>query len=104
MEVRHALRLAKLMNGGNRYSATVVSADDKKVAVMIREIYQHPSQSGQISFPVRHKPAVPKPELEDTTMDDTESAREEEPELAVEETDDESYSDDDEEEEDELEV
>lgn len=108
VEVRHALRLAKLISGGNRYSATIVSADENKVAVMIREIYQHPSQSGQLSFPARHKASAPKPELEDPSLDDIEATPEEEPELVVEESDDESYPDEDEEEdeedEEELEV
>jgi tetratricopeptide (TPR) repeat protein len=108
VETRHALRLLKLMKGGNRYSAAVVSADDDKLAVMIREIYQHPSQAGQISFPPR--PAGQKPrhvELEDTAGEDEEpdGKKDENERPAVddeesfdEEDDDDSDDDDDDEE------
>ncbi|NLL89720.1 MAG: tetratricopeptide repeat protein [Dehalococcoidales bacterium] len=51
IEPRHSQRLIRLMNGGNRYSATVISASDEKLEIIIRETYQHPSQFGQLSFP-----------------------------------------------------
>jgi len=44
-------RLVRLIRGGNEYSASVVSASEDKVTVIIREVYQHPSQIGQLSFP-----------------------------------------------------
>jgi len=53
VEPSHGLRLIRLMKGGNEYSAAVVSATEDKVTVIVREIYQHPSQDGQVSFPVR---------------------------------------------------
>jgi tetratricopeptide (TPR) repeat protein len=53
VEPKHALRLIKLMEGGNRYSAAIVSSAEKAVKVIIREVYQDPSQMGQLSFPPR---------------------------------------------------
>lgn len=53
VEPRHRQRLAKLMEGGNRYSAAVVSATEGAVTVMVREVFQHPSQAGRLSFPPR---------------------------------------------------
>ena len=51
VETRHGQRLAKLMEGGNRYTAAVVSSAEDRVTVIIREVYQDPSQAGQLSFP-----------------------------------------------------
>jgi tetratricopeptide (TPR) repeat protein len=48
---RHSQRLIKLMEGGNRYTAAIVSSAEDKVTVIIREVYQDPSQAGQLSFP-----------------------------------------------------
>lgn len=53
VEARHAQRLVKLMIGGNKYSAAIVSASEEKTTVIIREEYQDPSQVGQLSFPPR---------------------------------------------------
>ena len=50
---RHAQRLIKLIQGGNRYQAAIVSSAEDRLAVIIREVYQHPSQAGQLSFPPR---------------------------------------------------
>ncbi len=51
VEPRHAQRLIKLMQGGNKYTAAVISSTDDKVTVIIREEYQDPAQAGQLSFP-----------------------------------------------------
>lgn len=51
VELKHAQRLIKLMEGGNRYTVAIVSSTEKSVAVIIREVYQEPSQAGQLSFP-----------------------------------------------------
>jgi tetratricopeptide (TPR) repeat protein len=51
VEARHGQRLARLMAGGNRYNASVISVTDSGLQVMIRESYQDPSQFGQLSFP-----------------------------------------------------
>ena len=51
VEPRHSQRLVKLMRGGNEYTATVISSSDDMMAIIIREVYQHPSQEGHLSFP-----------------------------------------------------
>ena len=51
VEPKHAQRLIKLMVGGNRYTAAIVSSTEDTVTVIIREVYQDPSQAGQLSFP-----------------------------------------------------
>jgi tetratricopeptide (TPR) repeat protein len=50
VEPRVGLRLARLMTGGNRYSAAVVTTSGE-MKVMIRETFQDPSQIGKVSFP-----------------------------------------------------
>jgi tetratricopeptide (TPR) repeat protein len=47
------LRLIRLMNGGNRYTAAVVASNENSISVIIRETYQDPDQIDQISFPAR---------------------------------------------------
>lgn len=51
VEARHGQRLVRLMAGGNKYAASVTSSSEDSLAIIIREIYQHPSQAGQLSFP-----------------------------------------------------
>jgi tetratricopeptide (TPR) repeat protein len=53
VEQRHAQRLIKLMDGGNRYSAAVVSSSEEGITIIIKEIYRDPSQAGRISFPTK---------------------------------------------------
>jgi len=53
VEPRYSQRLIKLMNGGNRYAATVISSSESHLTIIIREVYQHPSQMGQLSFPAK---------------------------------------------------
>lgn len=53
VEARQGLRLMKLMRGGNRYDAAMLSATEDRVQVIIKEVYQHPSQVGCPSFPAR---------------------------------------------------
>ena len=53
VEPKLALRLTRLINGGNRYEAQIVSVAGEEPAVMIRETYKHPSQSSMVSFPSR---------------------------------------------------
>lgn len=48
---RRGQRLIKLMGGGNKYSAAVVSSTEAAMTVIIREVYQDPSQAGRLSFP-----------------------------------------------------
>ncbi|MFC2045530.1 tetratricopeptide repeat protein [Chloroflexota bacterium] len=73
VEPRHGQRLARLIQAGNEYSAAIISSAEDKVSVIIREIQQDPSQSGQVSFPPMGVTAlppevsgrVPRPGLED---------------------------------------
>jgi hypothetical protein len=51
VEPKHAPRLVRLMLGGNRYSAIVVKSTAEGMTVMVREIFQDPSQVGKLSFP-----------------------------------------------------
>lgn len=51
VDLKHGQRLIKLMSGGNKYSAAVVSSTEEAMSVIIREIYQDPSQVGRLSFP-----------------------------------------------------
>lgn len=53
IEPKLGLRLVKLMEGGNRYFAAIARISNDKGQVMIKEVYQHPSQAGRPSFPAR---------------------------------------------------
>jgi len=53
VEPKHAQRLIKLMEGGNQYSASVVSSTEEGMTAIIRETYQHPSLVGKQSFPAK---------------------------------------------------
>jgi tetratricopeptide (TPR) repeat protein len=53
VEPKHGQRLIKFMEGGNRYSAAIVSSTEEAMSVIIREVYQDPSQAGRLSFPSR---------------------------------------------------
>lgn len=50
VEPRVGLRLVRLMDGGNRYSAALVSNGDPP-RIIVRETFQDPSQTGKVSFP-----------------------------------------------------
>lgn len=50
VEPKLGLRLIKLTEGGNLYNAAIASAEDSKVRVIIREVFQHHSQAGRPSF------------------------------------------------------
>jgi tetratricopeptide (TPR) repeat protein len=51
IEPKLAQRLSELMSGGNRYAAAVAQANGHQFRVLIREVYQDPSQRGRVSFP-----------------------------------------------------
>jgi len=53
VEPRQGLRLIQLMQGGNRYDAAILNVEEDKVQVIIKEVYQHPSQVGRPSFLVK---------------------------------------------------
>jgi len=51
VEPRQGQRLIKLVGGGNQYSTAIVSSTEEAMTVIIREVYQDPSQIGRLSFP-----------------------------------------------------
>lgn len=51
VEPKMALRLARLIEGGNRYVAAVAATGEEGTRILIRETFQHPSQAGKVSFP-----------------------------------------------------
>ena len=51
VEPKHGQRLIKLIEGGNKYTAAIISSREDMVTVIIREVYQDPSQAGRLSFP-----------------------------------------------------
>ena len=53
IDSKNAQRLIKLIAGGNEYTAAVVSSTEDTASVIIREVYQHPSQVGTLSFPAK---------------------------------------------------
>jgi tetratricopeptide (TPR) repeat protein len=67
VEPQHGPRLAKLIEGGNKYSAALVSIDDNRVKVSIREIYQSPEQKGRLSFPAKPVEGF-QPHVKDTLL------------------------------------
>jgi len=50
IEAKLALRLLRMMQGGNKYAAAVKSISDGDVELIIKEIYRDPSQT-RLSFP-----------------------------------------------------
>ena len=55
LEPKLGLRLKRLMNGGNRYDAAIISVNREEVSVVILEAYRHPDMSGVCSFPTRSR-------------------------------------------------
>ena len=53
VEPGYGQRLARLAQGGNRYSAAIVRSTEDVISIIIREVYQHPSQVGRLSFPAQ---------------------------------------------------
>lgn len=51
LEPKHGVRLAKLIQGGNQYSATILATDEGGTQLLVREDYQTPALAGQASFP-----------------------------------------------------
>lgn len=67
VELRHSQRLIRLMRGGNKYSAAIVSSSEKSLTVIVREVYQSPKQVGQLSFPTRGIEG-PRPDITDRVI------------------------------------
>ena len=53
VETKYSSRLIRLILGGNQYAASVVKSTSEFMTLIIREIFQHPSQVGKLSFPPR---------------------------------------------------
>ena len=51
VEAKLASRLLRLISGGNRYQAALISVNDWGVSIIIREAYRHPSLHNISSFP-----------------------------------------------------
>ncbi len=51
VEPKLAIRLSRLMSGGNQYAAAVASIDGERARIIIKETFQHPTQVGRLSFP-----------------------------------------------------
>ncbi len=92
---KYGQRIVRLMKGGNKYAAAIVSSSENSISIIIKEIYQDPSQVGQVSFPGRKleeiqpfvsdrvfRPEFEEEEGEETTAfaEESEEAPEEQPE------------------------
>ncbi|MFC1932094.1 tetratricopeptide repeat protein [Chloroflexota bacterium] len=53
VEPKHGQRLIKLMEGGNKYTTTIISSTEEVITVIVREVYQDPRQAGRFSFPIK---------------------------------------------------
>jgi tetratricopeptide (TPR) repeat protein len=89
VEHKHAQRLIRLIVGGNEYSAAVVSSTEDTASIIIREVYQHPSQAGRLSFPAREFKS-PRPYLSDRVIKHEHDLEYEEEEEVVEGEEEES--------------
>ena len=67
VEPPHGLRLARLVEGGNKYASAIVNINANSVRVIIRETFQHPSQVGRLSFPVKAVEGF-QPHVKDTLL------------------------------------
>jgi len=63
----HGFRLARLIEGGNKYAAAIVNIGNSTLRVIIREVFQHPSQIGRPSFPVKAVEGF-QPHVKDTLL------------------------------------
>ncbi|MEJ2739091.1 MAG: tetratricopeptide repeat protein [Dehalococcoidia bacterium] len=67
LEPQYGYRLARLIEGGNEYTSAIVSVDDSMARVIIREVFQHPSQTQRLSFPARAAEGF-RPHVKDTLL------------------------------------
>jgi hypothetical protein len=84
VEPKLALRLSKLIAGGNKYAAAVAGLDPSTVRIMIKETFQHPTQVGRLSFPAGKAGDVPRPYTKESMV----RADADDDEDTVDETDD----------------
>ena len=52
VEAKISRRLIPLIESGNRYSAAVARAEDNRIEIMIREVFQAPENARKSSFPI----------------------------------------------------
>lgn len=50
IEPKVGLRLAELMKGGNQYTAAIIRLREDSIKVIVKEVFQHPTQIGHLSF------------------------------------------------------
>jgi hypothetical protein len=68
VEPKLAVRLSKLITGGNKYAAAVAGIDPDSVRVIIKETFQDPSQVGRLSFPAGKAGEVVRPYTKDSIL------------------------------------
>jgi tetratricopeptide (TPR) repeat protein len=78
VDAKHGQRLARLIKGGNRYSGAVLKAVREMMSIIVREVYQDPSQARKLSFPPKGLEEI-RPEVSDKILN-AESEYEEESE------------------------
>jgi len=92
VDPKYGPRLARLIQGGNQYVAAVRSLGDTDVDLLIKEVYEHPSQAGLVSFPPKKRERF-RPYVKESLLRPREEAEDEEeafPELPELETLDET--------------
>jgi tetratricopeptide (TPR) repeat protein len=77
VEPKHELHLIKLIENGNRYTTTIASMDESRIKLVIKEVYQHPSQEGFTSFPPKGTEYLPPYMREDLIIPEREESMEE---------------------------
>lgn len=55
VEPKLSSRLARLMSGGNKYTAAIVTVNEQGVSIIIRETFKNPSLGNVCSFPTKVK-------------------------------------------------
>jgi hypothetical protein len=68
VEPKLALRLSKLMAGGNKYAAAIASIADDSMRVIIKETFQDPTQVGRLSFPAGKAGDVVRPYIKESMV------------------------------------
>jgi hypothetical protein len=86
LEPKLALRLLRLIEGGNRYAAAVKSVNENEAELIIKEVYRDPSQT-RLSFPATGSEGV-RPYTRESLL---RLADEDEEDLLEEETDTEGW-------------
>ncbi|MCH8948963.1 MAG: tetratricopeptide repeat protein [Chloroflexi bacterium] len=69
IEPRLRLRLFKLMEGGNKYTAAITKLSDEECRVLIKETYRDPSQAGRPSFPTAIATETLRPYTKSSVLD-----------------------------------